>query len=450
MVALTVVISFIAIIYGIKSFNRKKYDKAILILIFFLTNGFQIIPGSTQGISYFNIGILYMLMLIYLVRQKRLFHFNNTIIEKLYTIFLISLLLSAIFSVLYYNFLPSEVLRIFRLLIPFACVYLYNILSPTEFKKIFNLLLNITLFLNILFIIQCFTGTAILHSYFSTQNVNEFGIARFYNKPIFSTFFFYYIILNSKHYTKSFLYTSIGILFTALLLTQNRLEIITVISVIAIIILFSNISATKKIILTCFIIIAFIPIHFIMNMRDTSSTATTSTNEDVENILNGHFKADDYLYSENNGTLTFRFAMVTERIVYLAKRNLAENIWGLGMGNSDYKAVNDRYNFLIGTPTLDKTISQLYSADCAWVEIICQWGYGGMVLFLIMYLSLTIYFYKNRKQVLSMTAFGYLIMLFLCSLTGNWIANPVYHLLPLMTYFYLNKTIPKTSIKTKQ
>ena len=445
MVALTVVISFIAIIYGIKSFNRKKYDKAILVLIFLYTNGFEIMPGETQGtLSYFNIGIIYMFIISFLAYNKNLIRFTTgTTLEKLYTVFILFLLSCAIFSIVYYKFAPKEVFRVIKWLFPFASVFLFRILTPAQFLNILNFLFKITLLLNIIFIIQCFTGNAILHSAFETRAINEFGIARFYNKPIFSTFVLFYLIINYKKYTRFFLVFSIGLLFTALLLTQNRLEIIAVTFSIAIIVLlYPIISMRRKILYSLLLIAALIPVNTIMEMRDKGSNI--GTKEEIINILNGHYTPNDYL-NGYNGTFTFRLAMITERMSYLSQRNLIENIWGLGMGHSDYEAIDKRYNFQIGTLTTDKKPGQLSSADFAWTQIFCQWGYGGTILFLAVYIYLILYFYRNRHLTLGIVTFGYLIMLLLCSFAGNTLANPNYHILPLMTFFYIKKT---TNIQT--
>ena len=166
---------------------------------------------------------------------------------------------------------------------------------------------------------------------------------------------------------------------------------------------------------------------------------SVSASTDIQNIIQGNYK--NFKYGEKNGTFTFRFAMIYERINYMTKRNPAEICLGLGLGHSDYSKVQSMYHFRIGTLTADKGIGQLSSADFAWVAILCQWGSIGLILFCLIFTSFEKSFWTNRKNnSLCIINFVYLIYLLIWSFAGSNFANAQYYLLPCLCYYLIIKT----------
>lgn len=423
----TIAICFFVIF---KDFSNRKYYRPLWALVFLFTNGLQIIPSPGGTLSYVNFGLVAMVLMYFMCFHQHIRIYKSNIL-KWYKYFIFYFVACVLFSLLYYNFAPFEVLRAAKSVIPFASVFLFGLLNKEEIEKMFYSLLKITVALNVLYIVQIFTGLVILTYHVDSVGAGDGGLYRFYNKPILSTFFLLWLIFQKGEYKNNFRYFSIGLMFASLFLSQNRLEIVAV--VIAYLVC-SLIQKRKKIgsilLQALLLIVLYLPVSMVFSMRDSSSTSTMSTKEDVMNVVNGGYKD----MSQGDGTFTFRFAMLYERMDYMAEISPIRQIFGLGLGQSEY--VEHLYHFQIGTLRADRGVSQLNSADFAWIGMICWWGYGGTIIFLIIFCKMMRFYYRYRVSTLSLISFGYMLYLFIGSFAGSWMADAQYYLMPFIAMFY--------------
>lgn len=439
MTLLFVVVSLIAVINGLNQLFKGRFYKLAIVQLFLLTDGFEIVPSAGGAMTYSNVGIVLMIFSILYLKQKGIIQWRGNNLEKWYFYFGIYLLACAMFSYLHYGFAPFEIFRVLKWSLPFGFFFLTRTLSVSDAKRLLLLLLKITIFLNVCYIIQCFTGKPILNYYIDNVAIGEGGIARFYNKPIFSTFFLLLLLFNNGRLLPNKVkLVSILVLVAALILSLNRIEIFGFIIAYLICLFCGSSKIGKKVQHAAIILLMVIPVMFVMNMRENESYNKVSSFDDVKTVLSGGFRSNQYV-SEQSGTFTFRFAMMSERFDYMAKCSVLENIFGLGLGQDDYKKVEQKYNFSIGTFTINHGVSQLSSADFAWIGLICQWGLLGTFLFICVYYNYQRFFFLNRRNTLSIVSFAYLVYLFIWSFAGSTFSQAAYYILPMISYSLIYK-----------
>ena len=120
------------------------------------------------------------------------------------------------------------------------------------------------------------------------------------------------------------------------------------------------------------------------------------TDNDIRMIMNGDFGRD--YTAEGDATMLFRFAWCYERMDYLLKRPLPEQVFGMGLCSDSQDWVNKRYNFKIGLINKEShEVAQLATPDIAYGNMITFLGIGGMVCYLLFCISLTRFFWRRRK-----------------------------------------------------
>lgn len=436
--AVFVIVSLISVALGIKALMRKDYRKLVVVLFFLLTDGFGIVPSGGGFLSYSNVGIVLMLYCILVLKAKGKVRFCGSRLEKVYTVFGVYLLVCIGFSLIHYGFAPFEIFRVVKWLIPFGLVFLFRLLDEESFAHIFKLLLCLTVFLNVIYIVQCFTGIAILSYHVDNVSIGESGFARFYNKPVFSTFFLLLLLFGKMHFlsarTKAF---SIVVMIASLVLSLNRLEIGGFIIAYLFCLFSGNSKVVTKVKHSVIILLFSVPVMFVMSMRDEGGSV--SALDDIMVVLNGDFTPEKY-DSGNGGTFAFRFAMIAERLEYMFNQSASEIAFGLGLGHSDYIKVQKLYNFRVGTFTADGGVGQLSSADFAWTGMICQWGLAGTIIFMWVFCAYMSFFHRNIKRMsLGLVSYAYLLYLLVWSFAGSTFSQAQYYFMPAMSYFYLLK-----------
>lgn len=452
-------ISAVALTYGIKSYNRKHSCNALFTLIFFFTEGFNVAPQPGGTLSYGNAGLVFLIYLLVVTYNRHQIYFKSFLIEKQFTRFGWYFACCILFSLLYYKFEPFEILRVVKWIIPFWSVYLFRLLSERDFECLMNRLIKITVLLNVFYIIQAFGLFSIFNNAHASGMLDS-GITRFYNKPTFSTFFLFYMIYNKGKYEKVFFRLSAIILASALLLSFNRMEIAGAVIGYCVCMFLQSGNIQRKIVQAATIALFTIPVMIVLQARDMSSNSSSGKN-DIQTILNGGYKEFASNGSSDGGTMTFRIAMLYERIDYMINEcNIFEGLFGLGLGHSDYEKVYKKYNFSIGTLMAPEyrrqgfNVSQLSSADFAWVGMLCQWGSLGCVLFMAIYWKMFKFFFHNKKDAWALVSIGYLAYLFIWSFAGSTFSEANYYLLPFMVAYHLyskKKNPPRqaTTINTR-
>lgn len=151
--------------------------------------------------------------------------------------------------------------------------------------------------------------------------------------------------------------------------------------------------------------------------------------------------------SQFSGTMTYRFALVYERMSYLTNRPIGEQIFGMGLlSDQQTQLVRRMYNFQIGLRDRETgDIAQLSTPDIAYGNLICRLGFVGMILYLAIWGVMLFQSYKNKKQdALVFCLFLYLLNFIFTSFSGATISYSETIILPMLLIAYMDNEKEKT------
>ena len=394
--------------------------------------GFNILTDEVIGIKNQDTAIIYTFIISFYLILNQQYKLPNISCLKYYKYIILFLICSIFFSYFYYEFSWYQILQGGRnFLLLFSLPILIHI-KTVELKKIFKIVYWITLFTSILYILQIIVGRPLMPYPFEPIADTSTGLIRLYNSPPLVVLFLALTFISPQYFNKHVVASRI-IFFVTIICTLGRTHIISSIIIILITLYFQD-KASKLIKTSIIIGLLFIPFYNLISDRFEEG----KTDNDISTIIKGGFK--DYSSNEG-GTMTFRLAWVYERFDYLMHRPLCEKIFGLGLISDSQPIVNKMYKFHIGLID-DKTgvPVQLSTADIAYGNLLTKMGFVGGAIYLMFIISLTIFFYKNRKtNPLTLIATAQLIMIFIGSLSDNILSNPQ----NLTLYFIILGTIIK-------
>lgn len=164
-----------------------------------------------------------------------------------------------------------------------------------------------------------------------------------------------------------------------------------------------------------------------------------STGGDLQAIISGDFMNVNGQFA---GTMTYRFALVYERMAYLADRSIGEQIFGMGLLSDQQKElVRKMYHFNIGLKNRETgEVVQLSTPDIAYGNLICRLGFVGMAIYLVIWGIMLVQAYKNRKiNMIVFCLFLYLFNYIFGSFSGATISYTENIVLPMMLIVYMDK-----------
>lgn len=410
----------VAIFFYVK--GRKKYS--LLIFLSFVSGGFQLLSTNIIGVKLEDLAFFYIVIInIYSYCCERYCVEENQKVKRFVKYLFIFLILSALFSLFYYGFTIFQVIQGGRMLFLFMSYYFLRKVNIEDALWIFKVMYYITFITSILYIIEVITGLPVLP--YGEPNIDEdTGLLRYYNSPTYLALFIYAIIIFPEYFW-DFKFKKIApyVFCLAQICTLGRTEIITVVVMVFIGMIMKG-NRRHLIKIATIGTIFFIPFSSILISRFNTGAGTQN---DLTAILKGEFVeyANSGAYS-GQGTMTYRFAWVYERVLYLSDRPLLENIFGLGMiSDSQIQLVQAKYNFLLGLESDETGYRQMMSTpDIAYGNFITQFGYLGGIILLMLWVFVAKYLYKNRQLhpvilLVALTVIGY----FFRSISGSVISS---------------------------
>lgn len=406
---------------------------SLLLFIFMSARFMSIIPMRTMAFNGVDLAIVYMVV-ISLIQGARCIKFREDpelpkIIRRL-AIFLVT---SFIVGMIYYGLTPFQSFMGCRQLWLFPAYFFLRNVPPKDIIWLFKILFYISLIHAILYIIQCLTGLPVLGELAPELDVIT-NTLRYNNHPIYMTLFFYLSLLFPKYFGKKISLLSALIFAVAAFLTMTRTIIVLMIllSVLGI-----YLSGKKTTIIKFAIIgaIIIIPLSAALSARFGEEAGTDG---DVEALIHGEFidYARTGIKPKEAGTLTYRIAWVYERAEYVLTHGVVEFIFGLGFLPPSEPAVASRlYNFKVGAFNDDiGIISPNQTPDIGYGNIIAQYGVVGAILFLSLWIRLTLIHARNkRSSPIIFCMFLYLLTLFGTSIAGQGISIQGLLILPYLT-----------------
>lgn len=378
--------------------NNKKWS--LLIFITFCSDGLQILPQSVLGAKPVDLAAIYTVIICLYSCLKEKNHDESDIVKRLFVIFSIFFFTSIFFSYLHYNLSIMQIVQGSR---AHWIFFSYIFLRKTKIEDIYwlvNVIVKITIIVATLYVIQVITGLPVLPYSLEVSVDSNTGIQRYYNYPFYLSFCIYLISIFPNIVKLRYRVIDLCILFTALLCTQGRTMIFSVI-----LFLFIGLwiygKRSKFIKFGIILCIGLLPFSDLILARLGSGDGTSS---DIQSILDSSFL--DYQVNENvstgyigGGTMSYRFAWIYERVDYLSQRPFLEKVFGLGLiSDSQTEIVHRLYKFNLGLMNYDTGYRSLITTpDISYGNFITQFGFFGGTIFLLFWLSILIALIKNRK-----------------------------------------------------
>lgn len=426
---------FLSIIFYVK--DKKRWS--LLIFLSFCGNGFYILTDNILGIKNQDAALIYFIVIfIYsLFNERHIKYVHNFRIEKWLKVFFIFMLFNVLFSIIFYQLDLIQIIQGGRRYFIIFAFYFIRKIKTSDVEWLLRKIVYITAITSVLYIIQCQTGWPVLPDsdiYYSNDSVD--GTLRYYNFPPFLDISLLLLIFHLKYFNGWKNVFVIAIMFVALLCTQSRTLIAGIIMVV-LIGLYINGSYRKMVkygLLGLIVITPFMPI-----LMERFESDDKSTGGDLQAIIDGDFMNVNGQFA---GSMTYRFALVYERMEYLANRSIGEQIFGMGLlSDQQEQIVRRMYHFNIGLKDRETgEVAQLSTPDIAYGNLICRLGFVGMAIYLVIWGIMFVQAYKNRKvNMIVFCLFLYLFNNFVCSFSCAIISYTENIVLPMMLIVYMDK-----------
>lgn len=423
-------IGILLLIFAIHYYFTSHRKWSILIFLAFCFKGFQLLPDAVIGFKNTDLAIMYCAVICpFTVLFERGSITQDRTLKIMLIFFSYFMIASSFFSRYHYDFTWYQIIQGGRRMYIFLCYFFLVKLKKDEILWILEKLYYITLITSVLYSIQVITGLP-------TLPIRDYhfdlltGFGRYYNSPPLLYLFIFVSVFYPKFVNIKRPIISIIIFSVALICTQGRTQMVTVLMMVIVGFLMRG-SLTKTLKYVAVGTLVVLPFTGLIIDRFTSgSSKQTNTFTEIEGILNGDFiDAATTGHFRGYGTMTYRMAWFYERHLYLKERPLGEKTFGLGLiSDSQDELVQRMYSFKVGLVYDEKdNIGQLSTPDFSYGNLLTKFGYvGGVFLFLIWFRLLVIgWKYKKKDEwmfILFLLSGEYILV----SFAGDVISNPAY------------------------
>ena len=399
--------------------------------------GFGLWTDTILGIKNNDLSIIYTFLInVYLIATGK-FRLPPIKCIKSYKAVILFLGISVLFSLLYYQFTPYQILQGGRSFLLLASLPILIRISPQELDKLIQLLIIMVTLTSVLYILQIVLGRPIM-PYTNKWHIDpSTGLIRLYNSPANLSFFLTLAFI-APQYFKGNINVYRVLFFVALICTLGRTGIFTgVMTVLLALLLTGRFSKSMRYVVL--IGLMFLPFTDMITDRFEKG----GTQNDLKQVMEGKLE-------NGGGTMTFRIAWLAERAEYLIERPIGELIFGLGLISDSQPIVNRMYHFRVGliNEETGRTV-QLSTADIAYGNLLTKLGFVGSIIYIWFIISITSFFFRHRKiHPLLLVCSAYMITMFISSFAGSGLSEAkrfsfLFIFIPI--YFYHLKNIAKGS-----
>lgn len=399
--------------------------KRLSLLAFFalLTNGFMLVPDIAYtvvaNLKPSDYGILYIISVAIIAYVKNKDSYKDRLYLPRYTIFLLSFLfVSYLVSVFLYHIPAFECLKYVRKYMLLLSPLALSLFSTEEIEDTIKILFKITVIQCILYLLQPILDVQLLtgkHTEGKTSVLGIFSISRFYNIPIYLWFFMFYASYRTD-LTEKQRFLFVILMFLPILVSMHRSHLIAYISIF--ILSAAIVHLRKAIPLVVLLLIITVPFSGMISDK-------IARNESITDIK-GAFEVDYEDFSvgqDGEATFTFRLMHFYERMDRALEKPIT-TLFGLGYMAEGSNYSNANFDFFIGLEDEETgDIYQFDTGDIAWSEMIVRLGFGGIIVFLLYYISLMLSFMKDRSAGYNRSAYCGMILLLILSLTSMMIID---------------------------
>lgn len=350
--------------------------------------------------------------------RRRKENTKNKIIDRFVKLFLFFTLFQFFYTIYIGADGVFNAFKVLRTPLMLLAFYSFSIVPIEIYKRFLKIMLWITLFQGVLFLLQ-FLGINFLAGRYD-EDIFSFAFAL--NVPTFIFFYIFYCL--DTEYTRKTQYVWFFFFIVIILLTFVRGWIISVLlGLVLYVVMLRGLKKSKFLILSLLLVVP-IMVSVIETKTTVKDSQHSSINE-ISNLFTGHENIKDAAMT--GGTLTFRVAMLIERIDYLVQ-NPKYLFLGVGAIHEDSPNCYNRFDFKIGTNNEDKYYGRclIDSGDITWVPIVLRYGMIGTIIYLCIPFLL-IKLARNRKDTLRIL-FPIFVIYFFKSFNGALFETPLIYL----------------------
>jgi len=421
------------------------WDYKILALVcffFFLTSGFNLIPEKIMDIGPISKGfdfaffIMAGILLIDSLCIKNYLRIDNFI--KYLLVFGGFLGICIIYSKWVVGLDWAGILRTCRYQFFWLAYFIFRNLDKKRLEAILRVLFPIVVALSVLYLLQIVLGTHILNKMAkSTFWIGGLSIPRYYNQPDMLQFFTLLAIYHNP-YKNVLKKITTFILICALLGAFHR-SLMSLFPLMLLLGYIIRLSRMRRILLLSvlgFIVLCGISVTGVLFVQSRMYA-------DLRNIVSGNFADVEMTLDPEDlaeSTFTFRMAVLYERNQYVSERPVVM-VLGAGLVAEDSKIIDKLFDFKIGLPDeATGKVEQIESGDISFSSLILRLGYFGTALYLMLWVYLGVFFYKNRENKYGFVSFLYVVMSICVAFFSGNLLSPVNYIILLITYVIIKKT----------
>ncbi|ADE81343.1 hypothetical protein SAMN02745192_0655 [Xylanibacter ruminicola] len=416
------VLYIILVAIAFLSFCSRKYIVFLICYLGLMTKLFlldtsEVITFRGEDICVF---LNFALLPIAIFRNNKILDWNNGRIWKWVYVYIAFILLEFVLTVITGadSFLYS--LKVVRVPLMMVGYFLFVSIPLKDYEKFLRILFAITIIQTFLFFLQYLGINLLADALTNESNSDILGIDVKMNIPTFAFFFIFYALKarSLQERSKILLFT---VMMLIVFLTYARGWILSIILGLAYYIV--KLGNKKRKLILLFSLILLIPISTIFIGKKTSEQGGVSTSGDLIGVFSNINNLSNV--DEGNGTFSFRIAMLTERVLYLAE-NPRYLLTGVGTMHEDSPSTLSRFRFYIGTRNDERYYGRclIESGDITWVPIVLRYGLIGVFIHAMLFVIM-IGEAKKRKDVLFVLAPLYFSLVFF-SFDGAFFEMPVF------------------------
>lgn len=393
------IISICLLLAALIQYNKGKYAWPLFILIFFASGAFIINFGEAP-VKYKDYGILLLLgcCCIGFLRNSSFFSIKGLSGAKISALFLVFFVFEFLYAYLTNVDTIGNILAVSRDYL-YALTYFVFRKSPVkELNKGIRLIFKGVILACILFVTQYFTHLELTNSYISETNMLA-GNYRMQGTPPFIAL----ILLAVLFYLRKMRgrWMVILLMFSILLISQNRTPIIGLFLQIGLFVLLAKKTKYKiPIMIAAMVVFPFV--NSLLASRSSEEGGTSNMDVPVFTYIS----QGDFQGLASQSTFMFRIALIAERADYLLS-NPEKMFFGVGPMHED--TAQKHFNFKIGTANVDSNgqyrVSQLDSIDTVWGPLLIRYGFIGLILHISIVVWMIFAFYKRRENPIMMLGF---------------------------------------------
>ncbi|MDR0769317.1 MAG: hypothetical protein LBE71_05385, partial [Dysgonamonadaceae bacterium] len=410
---------------------------ALILFFLFLTSGFNLIPEEMTKTIFFSKGMDYAIVMLFAIVIIDAFCIKGYL--KPDRLIYLYLLFCAYLAVcIFYNKSVgvgwNDIIRTCRYHTLWLAYLVFRRLPEVRLEILLKYLFLVTFFCSILFILQIFLNESILNEG-AVGSVNLFGIKirRFYNQPDMLHFFVFIAIYcnpfkgAAKHVTTAILVITLLAAFHRSLIGFFLLSV-----ALGYIIQLPRLQRIKT------LTVASVFLVFLISFAGYKFVHSR-TCVDIQRVMSGNI-VDTEIDMDDESTFTFRIMHLLERNQYLLDNPVAM-FTGAGLMTEDSKLTYSLFDFDVGlTEELSGQTVQLDTGDISYSVLFLRYGYLGTLLNLALFIYLTVFFYKRRRNAYGLASFLFLVMSFGTSFFSGNLIMPITFVLPLITFCIIKKT----------